>query len=336
MQRNCDLLNLVQDQVQGFEPSTTAGLPIELRIPTATIVSWAVIDLHSHILPGLDDAPQTLEDALEMARDAVADGITASPPPPLHARADYPTDPAEMEQRLAEVRQALADNAIPLEAAPRRRDRARPAPGALRRDAPPPLGLGGSPRHLLVEPPDAGWPLNLEQTVFELELRGFAVVLAHPERNDEVQESPHRLERLVEMGVLGQVTASSVDGRLGPRTQKTALRLVELGFGAPARKRRARSEHPPGRPVGRGAGARRRRALRALADAGRAGGDRRGRGSAAPARAAGAACTLLAQATKATTSGLVLLRLAVVVLDHDAALPVGLDLDAAVGVEIST
>jgi protein-tyrosine phosphatase len=64
--------------------------------------------------------------------------------------------------------------------------------------------------------------------VFELRLRGFSVVLAHPERNYEVQERPQRLERLAESGVLMQLTAASLDGRLGPRAQKTARRLLDL------------------------------------------------------------------------------------------------------------
>ena len=102
--------------------------------------------------------------------------------------------------------------------------------------------------------------------MFELELRGFAVVLADPERNDEVQESPHRLERLVEMGVLVQVTASSVDGRLGPRTRRLLFASSSSASRTCSQATRT-FRYPPGRPVGRGAGARRRRA-RALADAG--------------------------------------------------------------------
>ncbi len=78
-------------------------------------------------------------------------------------------------------------------------------------------------------------------------------MLAHPERNAEVQEDPGRLTRLVETGTLVQVTAASVDGRLGPNAQRTAGRLIELGLvhmiasdaHAPA-VRRSDSEPQPG------------------------------------------------------------------------------------------
>ena len=187
-----------------------------------------MIDLHSHILPGLDDGAETIDAALEMARSAVADGIGVIAATP-HVRSDYPTDPARMEQLVEAVRAALSEQSIPLELLPGGEialDMLAELPDPVLRR----FGLGGNPRYLLVEPPYSGWPLGLEQTVFELRLRGFAVVLAHPERNDEVQESPERLERLVEMGTLVQLTAAAVDGRLGQRPQKTALRLLELGL----------------------------------------------------------------------------------------------------------
>jgi protein-tyrosine phosphatase len=184
-----------------------------------------VIDLHSHILPGLDDGSATLEDAVEMARSAVADGIRVIAATP-HVRSDYPTEPAEMEEAVQSVRTALREHSIPLELLTGGEiDLAmlsRLSDPDLRR-----FGLGGNPRYLLIESPYTGWPLGLEQTVFELQLRGFAIVLAHPERNEEVQERPERLERVVEMGVLIQLTAASIDGRLGPRSQKTGLRLLE-------------------------------------------------------------------------------------------------------------
>ncbi len=195
---------------------------------SANYISRAVIDLHSHILPGIDDGSETIEEALEMARSAVADGIDVVAATP-HVRGDFPTEPGRMEQLVESVRAALDEHSIPLELLTGGEIDLEMLPelpdAELRR-----FGLGGNPRYLLLETPYSGWPLGLEQTVFDLQLRGFAVVLAHPERNEEVQESPKRLERLVEMGMLVQLTAASVDGRLGPRTQKTGLGLVERGL----------------------------------------------------------------------------------------------------------
>ncbi len=90
-----------------------------------------------------------------------------------------------------------------------------------------PFGLAGNPSYLLVETPYFGWPLNIEDKLFALLATRITPVLAHPERNPEVQERPDRLERLVEGGVLVQLTAASVDGRLGARARATALAILD-------------------------------------------------------------------------------------------------------------
>jgi protein-tyrosine phosphatase len=186
-----------------------------------------VIDLHSHILPGLDDGVDSLPAAVELARAAVADGVDVVAATP-HVRDDYPTSADQMERALEETRAALAAEAIPLELLPG---------GEIALDRLPHVGedelrrfaLGGSSRSLLLEFAYFGWPLGLEQTVFELQVRGWRVVLAHPERNDEVQTNPERLAHLVETGALIQLTSASLDGRLGRATRATALRLLERG-----------------------------------------------------------------------------------------------------------
>jgi protein-tyrosine phosphatase len=187
-----------------------------------------VIDLHSHILPGLDDGAATLEDAVGIAKAAVADGIRVIAATP-HVRDDYRTTSEQMEQHVDLLRQELRAADIPLELLPGGEialDRlAELDDDELRR-----FGLAGNPKYVLLETPYVGWPLGIEDTVFQLQLRGFTVVLAHPERNGEVQASSERLAPLVERGMLVQLTAASLDGRLGPGSQKTGLRLLELGL----------------------------------------------------------------------------------------------------------
>jgi protein-tyrosine phosphatase len=189
----------------------------------------AVIDLHSHILPGLDDGAPTLENALGIAEAAVADGIRVIAATPHVRAADYPTSPEQMERLVDSLRRDLREAAVPLELLPG---------GEIAFDMLPDLGdedlrrfgLAGNPKYLLLETPYLGWPLGLEESFFELQLRGFTPVLAHPERNGEVQSSPERLAPLVERGTLIQLTAASLDGRLGPGPQNTGLRLLELGL----------------------------------------------------------------------------------------------------------
>jgi protein-tyrosine phosphatase len=187
-----------------------------------------MIDLHSHILHGVDDGAATLEDGVEMARSAVADGVEVIAATP-HVRRDYPTTAETMELRLAELRETLAAAGVELEVL---------AGGEidlhqleelpddeLRR-----FGLGGNAGVLLIEFPYFGWPLGLADTVFGLRTRGFRPVIAHPERSADVQARPERLAPIVEGGALVQLTAASVDGRLGRRPREAAFRLLELGL----------------------------------------------------------------------------------------------------------
>ena len=163
-----------------------------------------------------------------MAVAAVRAGVTAIAATP-HVRDDYPTTVAEMERGVAALRRDFAENGIPLTVL---------HGGEIDLDRLPRLGpedllrfsLGQSGRYLLLEFPDRGWPLSLEMAVYGLRRDGLVPVLAHPERNAEVQERPARLEGAVRSGALVQVTTASVSGRLGRSAQGAAKRLLRLGL----------------------------------------------------------------------------------------------------------
>ena len=209
-----------------------------------------MIDLHSHILPGLDDGARSLEESVEIGRSAVADGISLVAATP-HVREDYPTEPAEMERAVEEVRAALAADGVPLELRPGAEialDRLDHLdPDELRRFA-----LAGNPEYLLVEFSYVGWPLDLADRLFRLRVAGFTPVLAHPERNGDVQAQPERLASLVETGTLVQLTAASLDGRIGRASRATALRLIELEL---AHLIASDAHHPGLRAIGMSAAA---------------------------------------------------------------------------------
>jgi len=184
-----------------------------------------VIDLHSHVLPGIDDGVTTLAASLELLRAAHEEGIEHIAATP-HVRDDYPTSPEVMERLVRQVNEAAQAEGIGVEVLPGGEIdlafAARFGDETLRR-----FGLGGNPSLLLLEFPYLGWPVALADLVFRLQLRGFRVVLAHPERNADVQGDPERLRPLVGAGVAIQVTAASLDGRLGARARSTGMRLVE-------------------------------------------------------------------------------------------------------------
>jgi protein-tyrosine phosphatase len=187
-----------------------------------------VIDLHTHILPGIDDGARTLEDALEMARVFVGEGVTAVAATP-HVRDDFPTSADVMLRAVDALRRVLDEEEIPLTV----------LPGAevavewigrfdeteLRR-----LTLAGSGRYILVETPYHGWPVEVVERLLGLRVAGLTPVLAHPERNPVVQATPSLLAPLVQGGVLVQVTAASLDGRLGKASYDAGHWLVAAGL----------------------------------------------------------------------------------------------------------
>ena len=187
-----------------------------------------MIDLHSHVLDGLDDGAASIEESVAIARSMAEDGVRKVAATP-HVRDDYPTTPDAMEAALARVRAAVAAEGIPIEILPGG-EVAMDELSKLDADARARFGLGGNPNLLLLEFPYYGWPMALPQLVWDLVTTGTVVVIAHPERNAEVQERPDRLEGVVDMGAAIQLTAASVDGRLGKRTAGCSRALLELGL----------------------------------------------------------------------------------------------------------
>jgi protein-tyrosine phosphatase len=204
-----------------------------------------MIDLHCHVLPGVDDGIRTLDEAIELARAAETDGVTAIAATP-HVRDDYPTSAQTMEAKVAEVNDAVREAGIGVEIL-RGGEVALDFLPRLEGDGVFRFGLGGNPKLLLLEFPYYGWPISLADVVFRLRARGVVPLIAHPERNADVRESPQRLSGLVDGGAYFQITAASLDGRVGRTTQAAALRLIDLGF---AHVIASDAHHPGIRAVG--------------------------------------------------------------------------------------
>jgi protein-tyrosine phosphatase len=187
-----------------------------------------VIDLHSHVLPGLDDGVRSLNEACDLAASAAADGVTTIAATP-HVRADYPTTVDVMEAAVAELRAELAARGIDVQIVHGGELDlgllwAVPWPELLR------FTFAQTGRYLLLEVPYRGLPLALETAVTRLVQRGITPLLAHPERNPEVQDRPDRVAPLVQAGALVQVTAASIGEERDRAAQSAALRLIELGL----------------------------------------------------------------------------------------------------------
>jgi len=186
-----------------------------------------MIDLHTHVLPGIDDGPVTVEESLDVLRAAVAEGIQTLAATP-HVSRKYPTTADRMEAAVEALRDQARTHGLPIQlirGGELAHDVLLDLDGAeLRRFA-----LGGA-NCLLVEFPYEVWPPALADALRRTASFGLRPVLAHPERNQEVQRAPERLRALVANGVLLQVTAASVEGRLGPEAARAARELIDLGL----------------------------------------------------------------------------------------------------------
>ena len=172
-----------------------------------------MIDLHSHILPGIDDGARSLDEALELARQAAADGVTTIAATP-HVRSDYPTTAEQMESGVVALRGELARAGIPVDVV-HGGELALERLGELTDDDVRRFSFGQSGRYVLLECPYFGSPLELVPAIKALLAGGLTPLLAHPERNPDVIERPERVAALVELGVLVQITAGSVVGDFG-------------------------------------------------------------------------------------------------------------------------
>jgi protein-tyrosine phosphatase len=198
---------------------------------TREFAAWTaapVIDLHSHVLPGLDDGARSIEDSLEILRVAEQDGVTVVAATP-HVRADYPTTADAMERALNRLRRALSESGSRITVLPGGEIDATALVGLVP-DERSRFGLAGNPSCLLVETPYRGWPLPFVEGLARLVDEGITPVLAHPERNDDVQREPQLVRRLVERGAVVQVTASSLTGALGRSSRVAARELLDLGL----------------------------------------------------------------------------------------------------------
>lgn len=184
-----------------------------------------MIDLHSHILYGLDDGAQTLEDALEIGRTAAANGTTviaATPHSPTSV-ASRVYDAELIVDRAAEVEEHLRAEGIMLRIVPGTEIAFDPkAVDALRHGL---LIPYYHTRTVLLEP-TYGFPAAFDSVVFALQTSGYRVLLAHPERVAEVHEDPNRLVPLIERGVLMQLTAEALTGQQGERMRRLAETLI--------------------------------------------------------------------------------------------------------------
>ncbi|MCA9404225.1 MAG: tyrosine protein phosphatase, partial [Candidatus Omnitrophica bacterium] len=166
-----------------------------------------MIDIHCHILPDIDDGPRTMEESLEMCRIAVADGITTIVATPHHNSPYVESLPADVVlKKVAELREELHRHTIPLEILPGQEIHITETivEDILQGRS---LTLNNAGKYALIEMPADSVPFYVRQVVERLKVNGITAIIAHPERNRQVQQDPQSLADLIAAGALGQITA---------------------------------------------------------------------------------------------------------------------------------
>ena len=188
-----------------------------------------MIDIHAHILPGLDDGPATTADALEMARMAVKDGIRIIIAAPHCHNGIFNHYREGIISACSEFNLILKKEHIPLEVLPGAEVRLGleilddVESGRL-------MTLNDTGRYFLLELPDQFIPRTLIGFIARLDKMSITPIIAHPERNMGIQRNTALLEDLISAGALSQITAGSLTGRFGPPALQCCLRIIELNL----------------------------------------------------------------------------------------------------------
>src|SRR5512147_617764 len=190
-----------------------------------------MIDLHCHLVPGIDDGPETLEESLAMARLAVAAGITAARTTPHIHVGRWDNDLAKISAAVDALRAEIERVGIPLElsfAAEVRLDY--DILPMIEEGRIPFLGTLEGQRVLLLEFPHSHVPVGADKFVAWLLARNIRPMIAHPERNKDLMREPARIEPFLEAGCLLQITADAITGGFGELCALRAREFLERGW----------------------------------------------------------------------------------------------------------
>lgn len=187
-----------------------------------------MIDLHCHLLPGIDDGAPNLAASLAMARIALADGITVTACTPHIYPGMYENNGPAIRQAISALQAQLADANIALQLTCGADTHIAPdLVAGLRSGRVPTLH---DSRYFLLEPPHHVAPPRLEETVFQLMAAGYVPVITHPERLSWIEDRYVSFIDLARQGAWLQVTAGSLTGRFGSGAQYWGERLLDEGW----------------------------------------------------------------------------------------------------------
>ena len=185
-----------------------------------------MIDLHCHILPGVDDGPAHMDESLAMARQAAADGIKTLVAAPHTLNEVFHNPRQRVQEAVARLQNALAEHSIDIEIC--MGSEVHICTGLAKKVLSGEVAtINDTGRYVLVEFPLHVIPPGSDEELFQMKLNHITPILVHPERNPIFQNHPDRLQYFVDMGCLVQITAMSITGLLGEDAMDCAHMLLE-------------------------------------------------------------------------------------------------------------
>ncbi|WP_214769026.1 CpsB/CapC family capsule biosynthesis tyrosine phosphatase [Exiguobacterium sp. s133] len=187
-----------------------------------------MVDLHCHLLPLVDDGPASVEHTLQLAEQAVAEGVSQIIATPHLYHPQFETEDVDVRLTVAELNVLLKQRDIPLTVYPGHEIR---LTGDLIEEIKDGKALPlADSRYLLIEFPSSGIPSYARQVFAELISDGYIPIVAHPEKNKAIIQNPNLLFELISNGAISQVTCASLIGKYGKDVQRFAVALLENGL----------------------------------------------------------------------------------------------------------
>lgn len=185
-----------------------------------------MIDIHCHILPGVDDGAKHMEESLSMARAAVKNGIHTIIATPHHKNGIYNNPRKSVLADLKLLNKRIEEENIPLSIVPGQEVRiyGEVIEGIEQEEI---LTVNETSRYVLIELPANDVPLYTRQLLFDIQMNDYVPIIVHPERNTVLREQPSKLYEFVKNGALTQITAGSLIGKFGTKIESFTKELIE-------------------------------------------------------------------------------------------------------------
>lgn len=187
-----------------------------------------MIDLHSHVLPGIDDGAKDIKTTLEMLEIAVEDGIKKIIATPHYYKGYYENNYEDICKLTNQVNCITKEKALDITVIPGqeifldKHTLEMYRQGTIK-------GIGGT-KYMLIELPMENMPKDALDIIYELKIEGIKPIVAHPERYNYIIESPSKINDFIREGCLFQINSGSIKGIFGKKIKKTSEILIQNGI----------------------------------------------------------------------------------------------------------